>query len=68
MVTEAIGQWIPNISQLINRIGAVKPTGFEVQDLTSRYYQASLHLESFDVYSFPMLRRDLRMDKSTYVT
>lgn len=52
LVTETIGQWIPNISQLINRIGAAKPTVFGVLDLTSGYYQAPLHRDSWAYTAF----------------
>jgi hypothetical protein len=46
IATKTLGQWIPNISQLIDRIGAAKPKLFGVLDLTSGYYQAPLHKES----------------------
>jgi hypothetical protein len=46
LVTTTIGQWIPNISQLISRIGLAKPKVFGVLDLTSGYYQAPLHTNS----------------------
>ena len=43
LATKSIGQWIPNIGQLIERIGAARPKIFGVLDLTSGYYQAPLH-------------------------
>ena len=47
LVTTTVGQWIPNISQLISRIGLAKPKVFGViLDLTSGYYQAPLHKNS----------------------
>ena len=52
LVTESIGQWIPNIGQLINRIGAAKPTVFGVLDLTSGYFQAPLHPDSWCLTAF----------------
>ena len=50
--TESIGQWKPNISQLIDLIEAAKPTMFEVLDLTSGYYQAPLHRDSWAYTAF----------------
>jgi hypothetical protein len=44
--TKTLGQWIPNISQLIERIGWARPKVFGVLDLTSGYYQAPLHKDS----------------------
>ena len=51
-MTKSIGQWIPNIAQLITRIGAAKPKLFGVLDLTSGYYQAPLHQDSWAYTAF----------------
>ena len=52
IVTRSIGQWIPNIAQLITRIGSAKPKLFGVLDLTSGYYQAPLHQNSWAYTAF----------------
>ncbi len=52
LATKSIGQWIPNIGQLIERIGAARPKIFGVLDLTSGYYQAPLHENSWIYTAF----------------
>ena len=42
-VTERVGWPIPNIQDLLARIGAQKPKYFGVMDLTSGYHQAPIH-------------------------
>ena len=51
-VTTTIGQWIPNIGQLMARIGRARPKVFGVLDLTSGYYQAPLHPDSWIYTAF----------------
>ena len=51
-VTTTIGQWIPNIGQLMVRVGMVRPKVFGVLDLTSGYYQAPLHPDSWIYTAF----------------
>ena len=52
LATTTIGQWIPHIGQLIERIGAKRPKIFGVLDLTSGYYQAPLHENSWMYTAF----------------
>ena len=50
--SEAIGWPIPNIEQMLHRIGHNKPKYFAVMDLTSGFFQAPLHPDSAKYTAF----------------
>jgi hypothetical protein len=50
------GWQIPNMSQMINRIGAKKPTVFGSADLTMGYYQMPLHEDCVPLTAFITFR------------
>ena len=43
---------IPNIQQIINRIGTLKPKVFDIIDFTAGYHQTSLHPDSQEYTAF----------------
>jgi transposase InsO family protein len=43
---------IPNIGEMLNRIGAIKPRYFAKMDMTSGYHQAPLHENSHKISAF----------------
>ena len=43
---------IPNIQQIINRIGTLKPKVFGIIDFTAGYHQTSLHPDSQEYTAF----------------
>ena len=51
-VTKSMGWPIPNIAQLLQRIGSKKPSWFAVLDLTSGYHQAPLSESSIPYTAF----------------
>ena len=52
LATETIGWPIPNITQMLQRIGSNKPKYFAVMDLTSGFFQAPLHPDSAKYTTF----------------
>ena len=50
--TKSLGWPLPNIKEMLERIGAKKPKHFAVLDLTSGYYQAAISKESRELTAF----------------